>query len=193
MDMVTRYNTTVKRALLILRSLKPRSPFYPLALLSLLLCFAILTLWVDSCFCARRIARYYDDDIMLASDSGKLAMQTVRGVPRNRGALWRYESGPARIWGGAHLNSELYGYFGFGHVVVKNRYTITQTWIPYWSVAAFTGIIPTIWALRRFRQYLATRRARLVGLCPRCHYDLRASPDRCPECGLQIRVPAIQT
>lgn len=56
-------------------------------------------------------------------------------------------------------------------------------WLPYWVPALFTALLPTIW-LAGARHRLRARRQRL-NLCPRCGYDLRASPDRCPECGAE--------
>jgi hypothetical protein len=40
--------------------------------------------------------------------------------------------------------------------------------------------IPTGWAVARLVRHIRRRRR---GLCPNCGYDMRASPDRCPECG----------
>jgi len=40
-------------------------------------------------------------------------------------------------------------------------------------------ILPVVWT----RCYILARRARRLGRCQKCGYDLRATPDRCPECG----------
>ena len=51
--------------------------------------------------------------------------------------------------------------------------------VPHAYVAALL-LSPPAWWLVTFRH---DRRRRRPGLCRHCGYDLRSSPDRCPECG----------
>jgi hypothetical protein len=51
--------------------------------------------------------------------------------------------------------------------------------IPYWFLA-FATATPVVLCIRR---QLIIHPSRQLGICPICAYDLRATPDRCPECG----------
>jgi hypothetical protein len=58
-------------------------------------------------------------------------------------------------------------------------------WISYAYPTLLFALAPLAW-LRRFARQRAAKRA---GHCQGCGYDLRASPQRCPECGA---IPASQ-
>jgi hypothetical protein len=53
-----------------------------------------------------------------------------------------------------------------------------EAWLPWW----FLTLVPAAGFAAGLRS-LRRRRVREAGLCPACGYDLRATPDRCPECG----------
>jgi hypothetical protein len=54
--------------------------------------------------------------------------------------------------------------------------------VPYWFLeGVMVGVAVLAW-----RAVLRRERWVKAGRCARCGYDLRATPERCPECGLEV-------
>jgi hypothetical protein len=72
---------------------------------------------------------------------------------------------------------------GLGFRFVTDRFHgFLRCWdfaVPHWFVALMSLPAPLLYA----RAWRRRRRVKREGLCPACGYDLRATPDRCPECG----------
>jgi hypothetical protein len=60
--------------------------------------------------------------------------------------------------------------------------------VPHWFIALVFALFPARWFMHVRRE--RRRRLRAKGLCVACGYDLRASAERCPECGTPAGVEA---
>jgi hypothetical protein len=70
---------------------------------------------------------------------------------------------------------------GFGWPDPDSNVSSSNAWfaIPHWFLLSLTATLPSI----RLFSHLRRKHLRLPGHCQTCGYDLRATPDRCPECG----------
>jgi len=94
---------------------------------------------------------------------------------RPRSYPWQYSAYPSV--GLLHV----FGFeFSDGYIGLGARKTVWHcaATVPYWFLVLFSLALSVIAARPLWR------RLPLAGFCPACGYDLRASPDRCPECGL---------
>ncbi len=147
------------------------------AAVSLVICVASLVLWARSYWHFDR-GGYYSStwEMWTASRSGCIQVGITCGnQPGEFRTGWWGATQPAR-----RFEFERF-YF------VSDASTLGMTWrfwgagIPHWSLALSAAVLPIVGCARLYRRH--TRGA--VLRCERCGYDLRATPDRCPECGMQ--------
>jgi len=68
---------------------------------------------------------------------------------------------------------------------LANAYVHPVLQLPYWLIALMAAFLPIYWLINFKR--MRTLKKRINGcFCISCGYDLRATPDRCPECGKAV-------
>jgi hypothetical protein len=86
---------------------------------------------------------------------------------------WRLGGGPGA--GPAAWSWRLGGFDAYHRASPPQGPDFRQYVVPHYFLALVALVLPVRW--------WTSRRASSPGLCPACGYDLRASPERCPECG----------
>jgi hypothetical protein len=117
----------------------------------------------------------------------------------NPGYLQIWRIGPIPLRGvGPNYDAGMFGwdhgihYPGI-HVVwwsAADRYSVRHLWlllsVSFWWIAMAASVLPISWMLINLR----SRHGRFRAHCIVCGYDLRATPDRCPECGTIVEKTA---
>ncbi len=159
-----------------------RRLFNILSAMSLLLCVALMVLWVRSYWVCDAV------DCRIVWGGKTL----IRVIP-NYGRIWVYydtsEDSPSRLSLQYRTEEALpipmlsfANRCGFSYLYAgasPNGRSNWRAFVPYWLPTLASAVLPTAWLIDARR-----RKHRLKhGLCLTCGYDLRASKDRCPECG----------
>ena len=94
---------------------------------------------------------------------------------------WSFEDRPAQagplLSPSAHLLG--FAFYRLSFATTAAAPNIVVVILPYWALCCLAWLAALV---IRWRGAVARRRS-IVGLCPTCGYDLRASHGRCPECG----------
>jgi hypothetical protein len=97
----------------------------------------------------------------------------------------RSEWSPRSHTSGSGINVTFYRDEACVHIGPYNR-DGGMTWrAAYWKMLLVTGLAPALWLSQSRRRGLSGT----SGLCPKCGYDLRATLERCPECGALAESP----
>ncbi len=166
-----------------------RRIFISLAVLSLGIAISAILVGVRSIWTADSISWSNGD---ITTTRGDLVVAYLSGIEGRSGGL-KHTSDSARsykvksLWGVQPALARV----GFAYDVVRDpRWRWYRAMVPLWFIALLAMILPAQWLrLARGRWRIEKRRA--AGLCENCGYDLRASPNRCPECGLESQTNEI--
>ena len=152
------------------------------AAVSLLLCVATLALWVRSYWHGDSLHRVSITQTefsqqAISSHAGVMNVDLLR-YPDARPELTGRRHSFWRIW--ASEPNVALASFDY-----SQNDSLLRFGFPHWLAAILFAILPAL----HLRALIRSRRLHGAGRCRDCGYDLRATPERCPECGA---VPAVK-
>lgn len=174
-----------------------RRLFMAFAMASLALSVTTAGIWLQSYWSYDLLAHeaYSGVGTELISFSGRVVFyhynSYAEGVEPNQN--WGVESAPLSSTMGVVIATQ-FGFLRGGHwwnrvgfVIVSSaelgpHTSMIVVMVPHWFLVGVFAIAPAI-AGDRFRMERRIRNRVRLGHCQSCGYDIRATPDRCPECG----------
>jgi hypothetical protein len=177
-----------------------RCPFNMLAVVSLVLCVALILAWVRSELVPDELD-YFRFTQSKPSSTRLWTLQSDDGVLFTRldttefnavGLAYDLSIQPFPLNGWSYSRPFRVKYIldvksfakdlGFEFEMVNGTNMYHRTYsshaisVPYWLLVSLTALLPFDAIRTRLRRVEPNH-------CVRCNYDLRATPDRCPECG----------
>jgi hypothetical protein len=180
-----------------------------LNVLSLVLCVGIVALWVRShwvTYDLQYTGLHHGNHIVALRFNGGRGLgfavwRTIELKPQSVDAYLAWDDDRNARWGWRFKSSEAIPYSSMRRAIVSTLWTwdhafgdgrlgkrepdiyiqrdrLRHAIFPLWAPVALFATGPLIRGVRLWR----ARRHR-TGHCDHCGYDLRATPDRCPECG----------
>jgi hypothetical protein len=181
-------------------------------LISFLVTLALALLWERSLLAADIFARRHSITTLDTTDSrnfriiatdGGVTFSYVRnqeqGIlaagyhvhPQVIGPTWAYTAMSETIGAQVHVP---YG-IGFNSAFTdrapgpQNPRYIYRAWslrIEYWPLTVFAALLTSALFVMWYFRIRRPGRRLAAGMCPACGYDIRATPEKCPECGTEI-------
>ena len=148
---------------------------------SLVLCVATGVLWVRSYrACDRIVFCGSERAFALNSEHGALDLSDLPQQWVNRQAGWSWTADELRS---RPVQRPPFGFRADDNGTAWGRCTFAYA--PHAVGCVALGILPALTVPRLVRRCRGARRS-ARSLCVSCGYDLRATPDRCPECGRPV-------
>ena len=161
---------------------------------SLLVCLAVCVVWVRSYFVTDAFVRIQPRGLDHRIESGGGALAWMEFDWRNIDRMF-YEAPEFGVWQyvaeeptssfsslldtDAGTRARWFSFAGFAVAAGDpiNMEPSRAVSVPHWFISLVLAVGPLLEMRRRLR------RRNPAGHCRRCGYDLRETPDRCPECG----------